>query len=344
MFSREEISDRVDDEIAYFDFREIAWLSAGIAECHTFSSRCLNFIKELVAAAPEKILIIIDFTGVDSLLELNSLPKTTEQFTPPHDKSILYWGLSIHEAGIIRNCVGKNGSFVGSGEDARTHGIFWRGNFSLDTTTEYLIDLHQKRLTKENDQVKKIILSTFERFASPEILSSTPVRTNGVFNSQRIIGASSHFARATLSLEREYSSIKKDLLRIFDEQGFERTRFLALSLRASPFVGALSILCDQGFNILAPGVNSRVLNEFVANPLSPRVNYIFVADFIVGGMELRVAEAFAAHRQSTVSHCICLGTYLAPEVYNSNSDIKALVHLERECPDLKFNIAGLNSK
>ncbi len=340
-----DIRASLDDSAAvrrwrYFDFRRVSWAVNGIGSINVVSDQAVDYLLELVNSAPADTGIFIDFSRLGTLVEARSqlsiLLESERKFTPPEQRALFLWGLSEkHCSTLSRFLLSSHvrAQSVKHPDGYITHSILYAGN-GFNESEIYATDalaLRRELLQEEEQKAQKIICDSFDSFGSEERkLFSTPLVTNGFFDPQKIIGTPLHFTRICLALEAKYRAQQSQIEATKTEKGCEQIRFLCASLRASPFVGALSLLCDVSFNIIGPGINSKVLSETVANPLTPRALYVFVADFIVGGTEIRIAESFAAHRNSHVSHCLCLGTLLSPKVYNTRAkSVSPLVDLSK---------------
>lgn len=151
-------------------------------------------------------------------------------------------------------------------------------------------------------------------------LTSTPVLGEGYYDAQAILTNPYDYSHVIFSLY--------DLYRNVNIKSNYTIKFLAMSLRAAPLVGALSNIADLGFSIIGPGVHDKIISEYVANPLNSRVTYILVSDFVVGGTELKIAQAFATHRQSNIALCICLAKLLNEDEYSRGIKVKSLKNIE----------------
>ena len=335
----EELTRTPKGEV-YVDYRLLAWVANTAAAWTAYSSAVHVLLQELLCQLRQGEFLVVDFSFIDEISWLDQ-----PQIAPliPPKCAMLFVGLSTVVFNQIYSGPGEGMNSL-SNSGPHDHGIIWGGTSNVSLLKYHGIQLSELQ-DCEMEGVRALVLNTFRYYGESvgqqkfELQHHTPIRTNGEFNAQVIISHATNFIRVCLALARLFREADGTIEKKLSESNCDRVRFLALSVRASPFAGALSLLCNCGFNIFAPGINSKILTEYAANPLLPRVAYVFVADFILGGVELRVAESFAAHRQSIVAQCICLGTYLHPQVYRSSTAIKPLVVLEDDCKELRFEIA-----
>ncbi|HVG06067.1 MAG TPA: hypothetical protein VNM67_00010 [Thermoanaerobaculia bacterium] len=170
-------------------------------------------------------------------------------------------------------------------------------------------------------------------------LPSTPLLSNGYFDSRRILAEPNRFQWTCVALRDIVNSMlpgyeasegnKVDMQDIFLRSNVS---LLAVSLRASAFAaGVAGLLGDYFVRTLSvvdhAGPRKRIFDRAMLDEISDGRNFILVSDFIIGGSELRAAEVLAEYRGGQILGAVCLGTALPPEEYNSLCAIESLALL-----------------
>jgi hypothetical protein len=185
----------------------------------------------------------------------------------------------------------------------------------------------------ELDEIKTRVRNCFRKYDSPKRLTSTPLLATGVFNARSLISDPDVFVWPCLVIA-EYVD------RLLEEEKPRNPRLLAVSLRGSPFAAAVRLIDQTVLPIEVVdhmGPRHKILEEHSLKGPSHAVTYIFIGDFIVGGTELRIAEAYAHGNGSVLGYAVVLGCALPGECYSSQVRIKSLVGVLSECcPDAKF--------
>ena len=311
----------------YFDRYEHFWPSPTLEDPFLISEDFFSRILDLPNERLKNTIIVIDFTDKSQTEYFEVSDQNFESLENDLDATntgVIFYGVcqSLYEELEHSNLKSKWTISQPGNSKLRVIGYFCK-------QLNWCPDKFEKSKTTWYKSIDKKINDSWSEFGDElEIrLPSTPLNAKGFYNAQEILADPSTFSRITIALSRLYSNQQSRLEDIVENKGYDEIKFLALSLRASPFVGALSALQHKGFTVIAPGINSKVINEFVANPLSPRVAYVLVSDFVVGGTELRIAESFANHRQSIVASCLCLGKVLDSESYSDFVMIESLTNI-----------------
>lgn len=188
----------------------------------------------------------------------------------------------------------------------------------------------------ENKEAKRVVKESFAPFAGGlERLSSTPILASGVFNARRIITNPQSFIWISLLLSERLEQILKRQI----EQTPAPVRLLAVSLRASPFAAALGALKALPIEIVDHlGPKHKILEEYTLRTRDARVSYIFVGDFVIGGSELRVAQAYAQATGCSLDYALVIGTLLDPSLYSLGENLVRLVDLKQVAPEARYQI------
>lgn len=188
----------------------------------------------------------------------------------------------------------------------------------------------------ERSEVSRLVKESFKPFEDgPQRLTSTPILATGVFNARRLISNPQSFIWICLLLsERLEGLLQKQLLDPPDA-----VRLLAVSLRGSPFAAALGALNSLPIEIVDHlGPKHRILEEYTLRRRDSRLTYIYVGDFVIGGSELRVAEAYANATGCSLKHALVIGTLLPPTAYSLGDKLAALIPLREVDPNVKYQV------
>ena len=261
----------------YYDLREFLWprpdhLEAGVDGLITgFDSSTVLRIVRRLHNADRNVVFVVDFSKINNVIDpiedsLKIGAAELRSCLKDRDSGVIFVGLPTFIATKLQN----------SSLKTLPHWSLSEGGletFGYGCRQECWNPAKVTKLREEwKDALATRIDSSWTPFPgnSEQRLPSTPVRASGFYNAQRIIADSEMFTRAAIIMANFFSEEEDALETKRATGGFQRIMFLGLSLRSSPFVGALSMLCDRGFSMIGPGINSRILNEFIANPLSPR--------------------------------------------------------------------------
>jgi hypothetical protein len=193
----------------------------------------------------------------------------------------------------------------------------------------------------EHDIVIDIVKRSYEEFPAKKMqrLQSTPLYASGVFNARRIVSRRSDFMWICLIMSER-------LANIMDEFKPKASRLLAVSLRSSPFAGALGILGSIDIEIVDHmGPDLKILEEYTLGTNQEDINYIYIGDWIIGGTEVKIAETYAVARHCTVEHVLVIGSLFAPEDYevkhtslSKAPKAHSLVKLNDALPEARYDI------
>jgi hypothetical protein len=237
--------------------------------------------------------------------------------------------------------------------------IYGLSNASLSPLAAHIEDAP----TLEKEHVEKCVREAFYLFPKPRRLASTPLMANGTFDARLVIADRGPFCWISLNLadrledylndrwsdvlahnSDEASEFNSD--RGLSESGevqrpmIQLPRLLAVSLRGSPMAAAVGILSEMEDRLEVVdhvGPKHRILEEHSLRGDSFRGAFILIADFIVGGTELKIARNYAHHRGGVLCHVVTIGTVLPTEDYMTDVSISRLVDLTKVCPEVRYS-------
>lgn len=199
------------------------------------------------------------------------------------------------------------------------------------------------------DYIESLVKTAFHEFPDgPHRLASTPLLAQGVFDARGLISARNRFAWTVAAIADELEDLMPqtrtvDLGEVADPVTIRPLGVLAVSLRGSPFAAAAALLTGshQRLQVIDHvGPKHRILEEHRLGVLREPMDYILVSDFVVGGTELKIAEAYAQLRGGELVGAVAIGTALSVEEYGTSFQIRRLVDLMDCCPAGSFKFAS----
>ncbi|HVG33128.1 MAG TPA: hypothetical protein VM911_08610 [Pyrinomonadaceae bacterium] len=199
----------------------------------------------------------------------------------------------------------------------------------------------------EQKNVKNFVRDCFRPYPDGEMhrMASTPLLASGIFDARPLISDPERFVWVSMLMaDRLEKYLDAGLGNAGEAQGSGTTdkpknfRLLAVSLRGSPLTAAVGLLTGrQDIEIVDHmGPKYKILEEHSLRLSAGSEDYIYVGDFVVGGTELRVAQAYARSKGATLRHAVVIGCRLDPDEYQLDMGISYLVKLEECCPTAKF--------
>jgi hypothetical protein len=188
----------------------------------------------------------------------------------------------------------------------------------------------------EHSFIEQALKDSFELFPEgPRRLASTPFLANGVCDLGKILSDPSRFLWVSLLMAERFEKFVRGVPAPAATKVSGELRLLAVSLRASPMAVAVALLSEQKVDIIDHmGPIQRILEEDRIAGAARRRSYVFIADFLVGGTELKIAKTFAYLRGSEVCHALAFGSYLASEDYTAGMEIDSLGNMKKSCTGL----------
>jgi hypothetical protein len=183
-----------------------------------------------------------------------------------------------------------------------------------------------------DNEISENIKDTFVPYNEKEDcykpLPSTPILATGQFDASIIISDPNQFTWACIRMaDRVDELINKNTIL--------NAQLLSVSLRASPFANAVSLLLDIKMRTIDHlGPFQKVWDFLAFDQYSlPNTNYIFIGDFIVGGTELKLAHLFAKYCSSDLKHAVVLGSVFDNKrfIHYEISSITQLSQLNERC-------------
>lgn len=187
----------------------------------------------------------------------------------------------------------------------------------------------------ESIHVNEAIKSCYEPFSPSRKLESTPLIANGQLNARTLISDPDKFSWVAIRLTDLFQDLVEDIS--------PRTNgILAVSLRGSPFAGAIRVLAKRYSPSLVivdhMGPQHEMLEMHSSTGEMGGGDYIYVADFVIAGTELKVAKTFALAHDATLKGAVAIGSILpSGNSYSSDIQLRSLVTIQELLPDLKYS-------
>jgi len=184
----------------------------------------------------------------------------------------------------------------------------------------------------EREEVNRLVRQCYRRV--DRRMHSTPLKASGIFNARSLISDPRSFMWVSLLLgDLLEQALKKRQLR--------RYRVLAVSLRGSPFAASVALIhARRRFEVEIIdhlGPKHKILEEYTLRKEPQCPDYVYVADFIVGGTELKIASTYAHTKGARVAHALAIGSALEPDAYSTDEmQISCLLNLRKCVPELEL--------
>jgi hypothetical protein len=188
--------------------------------------------------------------------------------------------------------------------------------------------------TEEQSRLEQHVRKAFVQFPKPQRLSSTPLIATGAFDARLITSNAADFIQIVLAMADRFHDI-------LEREGLTNPRILSVSVRASPFAAAISALAYPRVELeLVDHLGPRhfIVEEELIPKSRSSVDYIYIADFVLGGTEVKIAQSYAQQRGASLRHAIAIGSLLPPSDYRfSDLTLARLADLAC-CPDAKYSV------
>jgi hypothetical protein len=163
-------------------------------------------------------------------------------------------------------------------------------------------------------------------------MESSPLLATGIFDAREIISRPTQLAWVGAFLARLAEDTYEEWRNrsLGSGQTNRAPQILAVSLRGSPFAGAVAALTDfhRGLHIVDHvGPKHGILEAYSIPEPRPSLEFLYVGDFILGGTELKVARSYANGLGSRLVGAVALGMLLPSAEYHFDAPIAALTAL-----------------
>jgi hypothetical protein len=182
-------------------------------------------------------------------------------------------------------------------------------------------DIETERKQAKNTFIKNTVKDTFIRFENEKRLSSTPIITNGEFDSNKIISNPKYFIWVTAFLS--------DALReLIDRTKLKKVKLLSASLRGAPFVSILGMLHNLEYETIDHfGPKHKVFEFDFIKKIEKGTSYIYVGDYCFAGTEIKIAKTYTELKSSRLEHALVIGNLIESEVFKDDFELVSLINL-----------------
>ncbi|MCA0447992.1 MAG: hypothetical protein LCH54_17375 [Bacteroidetes bacterium] len=182
-------------------------------------------------------------------------------------------------------------------------------------------DIVNERKQIKVNFLKNTIQGTFRKFENEKRLSSTPIITNGEFDSNRILSNPKYFIWTTAFL----SDALRDLL---DRTQLKKVKLLSASLRGAPFASMLGMLHNLEYETIDHfGPKHKVFEFDFIKKIEKGTSYIYVGDFCFAGTEIKIAKTYTEMKSSRLEHALVIGNLIESEVFKDDFELISLINL-----------------
>lgn len=171
-------------------------------------------------------------------------------------------------------------------------------------------------------------------------MSSTPLQTLGEFDARRVLSYPARYLQSTAALAEALEIVVQQCA---DRGAFAEAgpRIIAVSLRGSAIATGVAVMTGRQSTLEIVdhiGPRQKVLEEHSLDRSREGGEYIYVGDYLVGGTEIKVAQAYLRSRGATLRGAVALGSLLAPSEYGFEFPVASLVELQRVRTDLRYSL------
>ena len=184
-----------------------------------------------------------------------------------------------------------------------------------------LEDIESERKLAKNNFLKNTVKDTFRKFEEEKRLSSTPIITNGEFDSNRILSNPKYFIWITAFL----SDALRELL---DRTTLKKVKLLSASLRGAPFASMLGMLHNLEYETIDHfGPKHKVFEFDFIKKIEKGTSYIYVGDFCFAGTEIKIAKTYTELKSSKLEHALVIGNLIEAAVFKDDFELVSLTNL-----------------
>ncbi|TKT92665.1 hypothetical protein [Dyadobacter frigoris] len=304
------------EHFCYTSIEGILWRISPFNLSNFIPEKPTESLARIVDSAGSKT-IVIDWDGISNLHihSLNSFLKKLKSF----GKTALF----INYAGLEKSkltdpCKVYEINHVSIGDE-----ILILSPNPIQNSNYKIEDIYQEIQKARNNKVTDSILNSAEFHYNGEFkpLASTPLLSNGEYNSNKIIGVPSSFFWVTFALAEKVKQIVEQY-RIGNAK--RPAKLISVSLRASALGAAVSMLT---------GIPLETINHFgpvnkpfnIEADLSFTCDYIYIGDYTIGGTEIKIAQTYAALKNSILNHGVVLASLFTSSDYEHIVKIHPLI-------------------
>ncbi len=184
-----------------------------------------------------------------------------------------------------------------------------------------LEDLVNERKYAMSNFIKNTVKDTFRKFSKEARLASTPIISNGEFDSNRILSNPKYFIWITVFL----SDALRELL---DKTTLKKVKLLSASLRGAPFTSMLGMLHNLEYETIDHfGPKHKVFEFDFIKKIEKGTSYIYIGDYCFAGTEIKIAKTYTGLKSSKLEHALVIGNLIEPEVFKDDFQLISLTNL-----------------
>lgn len=175
-------------------------------------------------------------------------------------------------------------------------------------------------------------------------LLSTVVSANVEFDAAKIISEPHVFIWLCLFMaDKIMEFIKEKFIGDSFNPNSSNIKLLAVSLRGSPFASAISYLINKGYDTIDHlGPRHKLFDVELFDNFKRGIQYIYIGDFVVGGTEIKIAQAYAELLGCELNYAFVLSSFLDPEVFKENFTLIPLTRINDVVPAAEYKLTDSN--
>lgn len=318
------------DEFIYIRLLALTWRNNFLTPlvCTSSAGRCL---LDQIKNSDTKLPLILNCSGVTAIED--HAFSDLEKFLAESENVVAFW-IGDGSEQLIREVESELKAVKICSESVDGGQIYVYGNRDKARVLRNRLETMVKEAAGlERAFVTKSVVACYKDFSTPERLDSTPLLASGVLNARELISDPTKFVWTSLLLTELFE-------RVIDESRPRTNRLLAVSLRGSPFAAAVRLLsrsCTPSLEIIDHiGPSHDLLEASVGQPDMYGGEYVLVADFVIGGTELKIARTYALSQGANIKNAISIGSFLSRDAYDRNITLHSLANISEVVPQLTY--------
>ena len=306
-------------DFVYVRLTAVIWVKNGLSSISNLSKDSGDLLREIYAQTEIDKPIILDFKGVTDIID-----HSWDSFFLEIEKTkraVVFLNSSPIDAQISNS----HKEFCSKSSYSLIHGCIHIANDHGFIVNQDLLESIKSKLL---ENISKFINSSFclHEHNEMKLLPSTPFYANGEYSATRIIADSNSFIWTCIFLADFIENII-EIQTIGSDKKFP-IMLLSVSLRSSPFAGAISLILNyplQTIEYLGPKRNTTYPNS---NVKGGQFEYLYVGDFSFAGTEIRITKIYASLTNSKLVHAFVLGSLMPSEAF-TDFQLHALTDLRK---------------
>ena len=300
----------------------LTWIANGTSLLYLLEKNSCELLADIIDGSDSSKAVVINFKGIKEIDD-HALDRVFKVLEDNTKEVIIINGYSLYDKIITSKKDSKTHITTNSADET----IIMGRNSAI--STKIILEERQQYI---DQYIKRVLSETFQLFEGEQRMCSTPIISNGEFNSSLIISIPSRFIWITFFLSDM-------LFGLLEESKLTNVKLLSASLRGAPFAAMLGLINNLKFETIDHfGPKHKVYDVDFIQLKEQDINYIYVGDFVFGGTEIKIAKTYTELKGSKLANAICIGSLFDPKVFSSEFNLKALLNIKDINPKAIFKL------